>query len=87
MTTHPTEKPCTRCGETKPLEDFHLCKTGPHGRAWWCKLCFIRHRKKLSAAARAQRLARKAELVAEKMARGRSKEASRTLVARLGGRA
>ena len=83
--TPPLEKPCTRCRETKPLEDFHLCKTGPFGRAWWCKLCFVRHRKELSAAVRAERVARKAELEAEKAARRGAKEASRATVARLDG--
>lgn len=29
-------KACTRCGETKPLDDFHRT---PRGRAYWCKSC------------------------------------------------
>ncbi len=85
MTALLLEKPCTGCEETKPLEAFHRCKAGPHGRAWWCKLCFIRHRKELSAAAKAQRLARKAEREAVIEGRRRAKEASRATVARLEG--
>lgn len=30
---------CGRCGEEKPLEEFHLNKSRPLGRAYWCKFC------------------------------------------------
>lgn len=32
-------KTCTKCGETKPLEDFHRQKSGKYGRQPKCKNC------------------------------------------------
>ena len=32
-------KPCTKCGETKPLDDFHRDKTRAGGRKSDCKEC------------------------------------------------
>ena len=32
-------KTCTKCGETKPLDDFHRHKTGAGGRRPDCKEC------------------------------------------------
>ena len=32
-------KTCTKCGETKPLDDFHRNKTGAGGRRSYCKEC------------------------------------------------
>jgi len=32
-------KRCTKCGETKPLEEFHRQKDGPDGRESICKVC------------------------------------------------
>ena len=32
-------KTCTKCGETKPLDDFHRNKTGAGGRRPDCKEC------------------------------------------------
>src|SRR4051794_25371241 len=32
-------KTCSRCGGTKPLEEFHLKGRGPDGRQGWCKTC------------------------------------------------
>lgn len=39
MTDTPTEKTCTGCGETKPLEDFKKHKAGRFGRESKCKDC------------------------------------------------
>lgn len=33
-------KRCSRCGDVKPLDEFHRQKTGKKGRHSWCKLCF-----------------------------------------------
>ena len=35
----PTEKVCNRCGQEKPLSDFHLTKSGYLGRKSICKDC------------------------------------------------
>jgi 5-methylcytosine-specific restriction endonuclease McrA len=32
-------KPCTTCGEVKPLDDFHPQPSAPDGRRWRCKVC------------------------------------------------
>jgi hypothetical protein len=32
-------KTCSKCGETKPLEDFHSQKDGKFGRRGDCKVC------------------------------------------------
>lgn len=32
-------KRCTKCGTTKPLDDFHRQPTGPQGHHSWCKEC------------------------------------------------
>jgi hypothetical protein len=32
-------KVCRRCGEEKPLADFHKQPTGPQGRHSWCRPC------------------------------------------------
>ena len=32
-------KQCTKCGETKPLGDFHRCKREKDGRQFSCKAC------------------------------------------------
>lgn len=34
-----TEKPCTRCGEVKPLEAFSPLEKGKYGRCAHCKAC------------------------------------------------
>lgn len=36
----PTEKPCTHCRETKPLEDFNRNRSKRDGRQSWCRECF-----------------------------------------------
>lgn len=41
-----TEKPCTRCGETKQLADFRRKSTAADGRNSWCKKCDKEARKK-----------------------------------------
>ena len=35
----PTGKRCTKCGETKPLSEFHRDRAKPDGLAYWCKKC------------------------------------------------
>lgn len=32
-------KPCSHCGESKPLEKFPLSKKTRDGRGSWCKQC------------------------------------------------
>ena len=32
-------KPCSRCGEAKPLDDFYTQPRGPRGRSSRCKAC------------------------------------------------
>ena len=44
MAEQPTEKTCTKCGETKPLEEFNRSKSGKSGRAARCKKCERRYR-------------------------------------------
>lgn len=39
MQTKTTTKTCNKCGETKPLTDFHRSKQTPSGRTAWCKTC------------------------------------------------
>ena len=39
MTDVPSEKACTKCGETKPLDQFHRRKDSPGGRRAYCKEC------------------------------------------------
>lgn len=39
MTEMPTEKTCTECGKTKPLEDYVRSKKGKYGREAKCKAC------------------------------------------------
>lgn len=42
----PSDKPCSYCGVTKPLEDFHRQATQKDGRQSFCKPCAtIRQRK------------------------------------------
>lgn len=33
------QKRCAKCGETKPLDDFHRQPKGPKGRHSYCKVC------------------------------------------------
>lgn len=37
-----TEKTCTKCGETKPLEEFHRRSRSKDGRGTFCKVCSCR---------------------------------------------
>lgn len=39
MTDTEQEKPCTRCHEVRPLDEFHRKATGKHGRAAHCREC------------------------------------------------
>ena len=34
-----TVKRCSKCGESKPLDDFHRCRAKSHGRAAYCRGC------------------------------------------------
>ena len=34
------EKPCSKCGDTKPLGDFGKLSTAPDGCQTWCRACF-----------------------------------------------
>lgn len=43
--TSTIEKPCTRCGETKPLAMFRVNKLMKLGVDSWCKACLSNHRK------------------------------------------
>lgn len=40
----PSEKTCTKCGETKPLEGFHKNADGKFGRRSQCKTCLAQDR-------------------------------------------
>lgn len=37
------EKTCTKCGKTKPKDDFHRDPRRVDGHYSWCKACFYRH--------------------------------------------
>lgn len=37
-------KPCTKCGEEKPLDDFHRDRSRKDGRHRWCKECLRQRR-------------------------------------------
>ena len=39
-------KTCTKCGETKPLDDFHRNKTGAGGRRPDCKECVREYKRR-----------------------------------------
>lgn len=82
MTAAPVQSPeksCKRCGEDKPLDEFHQCKTGTQGRAHWCKACYLRYYEERKAERKAQR-------EADREARRKAKEAGRVLLAKLVGR-
>lgn len=36
----PVLKMCSRCGETKPIEEFAISRSGVLGRQAWCRECF-----------------------------------------------
>ena len=40
------EKKCTKCGEVKPVGEFHKCKTKKDGYFTQCKVCRKKHNKK-----------------------------------------
>ena len=46
MSDQPTVKTCTKCGETKPLEEFHKHKGRSDGRATQCKACNLEQQRK-----------------------------------------
>ena len=39
-------KTCTKCGETKPLDDFHRHRGKADGRYAWCRECAAEHRRR-----------------------------------------
>lgn len=73
------EKRCQRCNETKPLDDFHVCQTGTHGRAHWCKACYVQYNEDRKAERKAQR-------AADREAARQAKAAKRAPLAELEGR-
>ncbi len=38
-------KACTKCRETKTIDQFYACHNGVLGRSSWCKLCMIARKK------------------------------------------
>jgi hypothetical protein len=48
----PTEKCCTKCGETKPLDQFGAESKRSDGRSSWCKACKRQRRRERYAAVR-----------------------------------
>ena len=49
-------KTCTKCGETKPLDDFHRDKTGAGGRRSYCKECAREYKRRYHEENRDKRL-------------------------------
>ena len=39
-------KTCTKCGETKPLDDFHRDQSKADGRNTWCRECAAEYRRR-----------------------------------------
>lgn len=56
-TDAPTEKRCTKCGETKPLSDFYQHIGARHGRCPDCKICHGARSKRWVQENRPRRLA------------------------------
>jgi hypothetical protein len=54
------EKQCGRCGETKPIEEFHRRSRGD-GRQPWCKTCRRAYDSAYSTRTSSRRRARRAE--------------------------
>lgn len=48
------EKKCGKCGEVKPLSEFHRNRTTPDGLQWECKPCVIARVKASTARRRAE---------------------------------
>lgn len=44
-----TTKPCTRCGQVKPLPDFYRIARYADGYATWCKACWQAYRRERRA--------------------------------------
>ena len=40
-----TEKRCPRCGETKPLTDYHPNRASKDGVQTYCRVCLLAYRK------------------------------------------
>ena len=51
----PDDKRCGRCGETKPLDQFHMSHARPGGRQFYCKPCAIAVNSTPEARARVRR--------------------------------
>ena len=49
-------KTCTKCGETKPLDDFHRDKRRPDGRRSDCKECVLEYKRRYHEENRDKRL-------------------------------
>lgn len=58
-------KKCTRCGETKPIEEYRMQRATKDGKSYWCKECFYFYNKgrKLTPGVRAERAARRRQWV------------------------
>lgn len=41
--TKPVYKMCGRCGQSRPLEDFHVHRGNTDGRQDWCKVCLNKY--------------------------------------------
>ena len=58
-------KRCSKCGETKPIDDFYIDRSRPDGRTHWCKDCInlrdarYRHDNKAKVAARQKEYAKR----------------------------
>lgn len=50
------EKRCTKCGETKPLDEFHKDRSQPDGRCPRCKVCKKRAARKYFRANQEERV-------------------------------
>lgn len=42
----PDAKPCTGCGEVKPLDDYHRDRGKPDGRYYRCKTCVVEYQRR-----------------------------------------
>jgi hypothetical protein len=52
--TEVPEKPCSKCGDVKPLSEFYRHHRSKDGHQWWCKTCFDAGAKERQAAQRAR---------------------------------
>jgi hypothetical protein len=52
-----TEKRCSKCGQVKPVDEFHRDKRTPHGRLYKCKMCVNSYNREWGRANRARKTA------------------------------